>query len=317
MKIKKITKRAQELTADIEVENTHSYQLENGVVSHNSVLLETASGIHGEHSKRFIRNIQLSKDTEVAQIIKETNPSMVDESVWSASGTDYCVSFPVICKDGSIYKADLLGVKQLDYVKIAQEHWVNNGTTEELCAIPGITHNVSNTITVDDWDEVTDYIYENRKSFCGISLLSAQGDKAYPQAPFTEVFTHEEIVEKYGIESLMTSALIESGLDAFNHNLWNAITTATGNGETLSKDNHEDLKKRDFVRRFKKFAKNFASIDDCANCLKDVHNLHTWWKINKKFKKIDWNSSLKEKKFTDIDTNGAQACSGGACEISF
>ena len=48
-----------------------------------SVLLETASGIHAEHSARYLRHIQLNKETEVAQLIAKTNPYMVEESVWS------------------------------------------------------------------------------------------------------------------------------------------------------------------------------------------------------------------------------------------
>ena len=69
-----------------------------------SVLLGTASGIHAEHSERYIRNIQLNKESEVAQLIAKTNPHMVEDSVWSASGTDWVVSFPITPKKGSILK---------------------------------------------------------------------------------------------------------------------------------------------------------------------------------------------------------------------
>src|SRR5690606_19837527 len=120
-------------------------------------------------------------------ILKETNPKMVEKSVWSSSGTDYVVSFPVESPEHSIYKDDLLGVKQLEFVKKAQQNWVEYGTNVELCVDKTLRHNVSNTITVDDWDEVEKYIYDNRHYFAGISLLSAMGDKAYAQAPFTEV----------------------------------------------------------------------------------------------------------------------------------
>ena len=47
-----------------------------------SVLLGTASGIHAEHSERYIRNIQLNKESEISQLIAKTNPDMVEESVW-------------------------------------------------------------------------------------------------------------------------------------------------------------------------------------------------------------------------------------------
>ena len=91
-----------------------------------------------------------------------------------------------------------LVLKQLEYVKLAQQYWVEYGTNVALCVDKNLRHNVSNTITVDDWDEVEQYLFDNRKYFAGVSLLSSMGDKAYPQAPFTEVLTADEILTKYG-----------------------------------------------------------------------------------------------------------------------
>jgi len=279
-----------------------------------SVLLGTASGIHGEHSPRYIRHVQMNKDTEVAKLFAEKNPAMIDDSVWT--DLDYVIGFPIEPRDGSIYKADLLGVKQLEYVKCAQDNWIEYGTNKELCVQPFLKHNVSNTITVDDWDAVTDYIYSNRHSLCGVSLLSAAGDRAYPQAPFTEVFTHQQIVDTYGEIALFTSALIEAGQLAFGNDLWTAISTAQGFGEVLT-DSTKDLLKRDWVRRFNKFSKNFIDVDTCGNCLKDVHNLHKWWSITSKAEDINWVTDLGKKEFVDIDTLGSSGCSGGQCELEF
>jgi len=173
-----------------------------------SVLLGPASGIHGEHSPMYFRNVQINAADRVCELIEERNPVLVETSVWNPGGTDKVVSFPVVTKPGSIYKKDLLGVKQLDYVKLAQQYWVEYGTNVEFCTDPKLRHNVSNTITVDDWDEVEQYIYDNREWFAGISLLAAAGDRAYPQAPFTEVFSREEISALYGDASIFASGLI-------------------------------------------------------------------------------------------------------------
>ena len=280
-----------------------------------SVLLGTASGIHGEHSPLYLRHVQFNKESEMAKFFINNFTEMCEDSVWSRD-RDIVVAFPVVTPTSSIFKKDLLGVKQLEYVKLAQQNWIEYGTNEELCVRPYIRHNVSNTITVDDWEEVTKYIYENRQYLCGVSLLSASGDRAYPQAPFTEVLTHQQIIELYGEVALFTSALIEAGLTAFNNDLWTACNTALGFGEKLG-DEHKDLLKRDFVRRFDKFSSNFNSKEECANCLKDVYNNHKWWKIQKLNLDIDWASRLGKKEYTDINTMGAQACSGGQCEISF
>lgn len=371
-----------------------------------STILGTASGIHGEHSPLYLRHVQFNKDTEVAKHLIKHIPSMIEKSVW-ARDRDIVVAFPVVSPETSVYKKDLLGVKQLEYVKLAQENWVEHGTNVDLCVRPYVRHNVSNTITVDDWDEVTKYIYENRNAFCGVSLLSASGDRAYPQAPFTEVYTQEQIIEMYGEVSMFASGLIERGLKAFNNDLWTACNTALGYGEKLT-DAHKDAEKNEFVKSFKKFAVNFLgsdlteddyisynslktlikalrhaiaenenkidsilssieileidesdeiyekmmgsikdfethiaetkeSLEDindlisqtkvfiakansrnkCSDCLKDVYNLHKWWRIQKNIKNIEWASELSKKEFVDIGTLGAQACSGGACEVTW
>ena len=284
-----------------------------------SVLLGTASGIHGEHSAKYIRNVQMDKTNKIAEVIKKLNPTMVEDSVWSNLGTDYCISFPVVSKEGSLLKSNLLGVKQLELVKLVQESWVEYGTDESLCTDPRLRHNVSNTITVDDWDAVEEYVFNNRYTFAGISFLPASGDKAFSQSPFTEVKEAEDILIEYGSAAMFASGLIVDGLAAFNNNLWLACDTAMGFGETLQEDCHKHLLKNDWVRRFHKFAGNYLAGNTlvASNCLKDVYNLHKWEKINLNYSNINWSEELKSKDAIAVDTLGAVACSGGVCEITF
>ena len=283
-----------------------------------SVLLQTGSGIHAEHSSMYIRNIQMNKESEVTQAIQRINPHMVEESVWSAGGTDVVISFPIVPKEGSIFKDELIGVDHLEKVKLAQKHWVNAGTNEDLCADKGVRHNVSNPIIVEDWDEVERYFFENRHSFAGISFLSAMGDKDFNQAPNTGVITAEEMVNKYGTAAIFASGLVVDALNAFD-NLWTACSTAHGFGDDLTLDSAENAMKRDWVRRFNNFANNYLNNDtkQAEYCLKDSYLLHKWNKINQNFKPIDWVEDLTEKRYTEVDTMGAAACAGGACEIDF
>ena len=278
-----------------------------------SVLLMTASGIHPEHAPRYLRNAQMNKDSEVAKLIKEKNPLMVEESVWSASKSDYSIAFPFISPKGSLYKDELMGVAHLEKVKLAQKNWVEAGTDESLCVDPTVRHNVSNTIIVDDWDAVEEYVFKNRDSFAGISFLSMSGDKDYPQAPFTKVIDAKEIIKTYGTGGVFASGLVVEGLKAFNNDLWLALSTAMGMGEDISLDNNENLLKKDWVRRFKKFTLNYFGEDAKQSefCLKDVYLLHKWEKIQQNLVDIDWLSALTEKKFIDVDTLGAAACAPG------
>lgn len=283
-----------------------------------SVLLGTASGIHGEHSPKYFRHVQMNKLDEVAQLMEKVNPKMVEKSVWSANGTDVVVAFPVVSKEGSIYKKDLMGINQLEYVKLAQQYWVEYGTNLELCRDQRLRHNVSNTITVDDWDQVEEYIYENRKWFAGISLLSSYGDRAYVQAPFTEVFDADQILSMYGDGALFASGLVVEALHAFNQNLWMACDTAMGFGLQLSEDS-ADVLKRDWVRRAKKFANNYfdGDLTKMTFCLKDCYNLHKWNTIKNTMVNIDFVNDLHEKTYTDADTLVAEGCAGGFCDVQF
>ena len=280
-----------------------------------SVILGTASGIHGEHSKKYFRNVQVNKEEELGKVIKILNPKMVENSLWSNNNSDWVISFPINSKEGSIYKKDLYGVKQLEYVKLTQQNWVEFGTNYELCVDKNTRHNVSNTIVVDNWDEVENYIYENKEWFAGISLLGMTGDKDYAQAPFTEVIDTEEIIKKYGKSSLFASGLIVDGLHAFRH-LWLACNAVLFNSE-IDENESDCLLKKDWVRRAKQFADRYFNSDivKMTNCLKDISLYHKWLEINREYKEIDFNSMNIKPSYTDIDKLGAIACSGDQCTI--
>ena len=283
-----------------------------------SVLLETASGIHAEHSARYLRHIQLNKETEVGQLLAKTNPYMVEESVWSANGTDYCVAFPIITPEGSLYREELYGKALLEKVSTVQNNWVEAGTNVELCANPKTRHNVSNTVTVlpHMWNEVEDYVFENRHNFAGISFLAGMGDKDFAQAPMTEVLTEDQIVAKYGKAALFASGLIVDTRKQGFRDLWEATQIAQTPPEYQGEVS--DLR-AEWIRRFNKFADNYfmGDLKETEYCLKDVFLLHKWEKVQQNIQSVDFSSELDEKRFTEIDTMGAIACQGGACEITF
>jgi ribonucleoside-diphosphate reductase alpha chain len=142
------------------------------------------------------------------------------------------------------------------------------------------------------------------------------GDRDYYQAPNTEVFNSVQIVEKYGAGAIMASGLIVEALKAFD-NLWVACNTANGYGEEISADNHQNTLKKDWIRRFNKFADNYFKGDrkKTEYCFKDVYLLHRWEKIQQTVTDIKWEDELTEVKYIDVDTIGSAACVGGGCEI--
>jgi len=324
-----------------------------------SCVLQTSSGIHPHHARRYLRRVQANHLEFPLQYFKSINPEAVEKSVWSANGTDDVISFVCEVPKGAILKNDLGAVDLLKKVKSSQINWVLNGENKDKCVTKDIHHNISNTINVrpEEWEAVTKYIYDNREFFTGVSLLSSSGDLDYPQAPFTTVLTPEELVREYGEGSILASGLVVDGLYAFSGNLWDACDKALKDmgiaSETEpqppSKPRRRDYStekafsvalstfasklnafyeqmgeykqnelKIDWIRRAKQFADRYFAGDlrRATYCLKHVSLWHTWLTLKRTYKDVDWASAVEETEtHVDANTLGAQACSGGSCEL--
>ena len=283
-----------------------------------SVILGTASGIHPEHSERYFRIMQLNKENDTAKWLEKNMPYLLEESFWSSTNSDYVVYVPVENPKEGLYKKDVKGIKHLELIKLVQTNWVNEGTNKDLCVYPNVNHNTSNTVIIDDKKEVVDYIWDNRKDFTAVSFISDYGDKDFTQAPFTSVSNLEEIVATYGKGSLFVSGLIVDGLHYFNDNLWIACDVVKNKSIALTGTREQVLLKKYWIRRVKQFAKNFfdGNIDKAIYCIKDVHLLHKWEVINRQFTPVDFGEILNRPTYKDVSDFAAQACSGGACEIT-
>jgi ribonucleoside-triphosphate reductase len=277
----------------------------------SSSMLGTSSGIHPHHAKRYIRHVQANVLEAPYQHFKKVNPQACEKSSWSANNTDEVVKFPIEVPDGAKLKNQLPAVEMLSIVKETQKNWVQSGKNRSLCTQEYLSHNVSNTVTVkpDEWEAVTKYIYDNRKFFAGISLIPQSGDKDYPQAPFTTVYTSREIVKEYGDAALWCSGLIELGLNAFNNNLWAACDYVSLN---QSKDNDEENKLK-FATKMKTFAGKYFANDlrRLTYCMKDVYNWKIYCDLYNGFEKVDYTQLLE----TEDNTAGIEeiSCAGGAC----
>jgi ribonucleoside-diphosphate reductase alpha chain len=279
----------------------------------SSSMLGTSSGIHPHHAKRYIRHVQANVLEAPFQHFKDYNPQACEKSRWSANNTDEVIKFPIEVPDGSKLKNQLPAVDMLSVVKDAQKNWVYSGKNKNLCTQDFLSHNVSNTVTVkpDEWGSVTQYIYDNRKYFAGISLIPQSGDKDYPQAPFTTVYTSREVVKEYGDAALWCSGLIESALHAFDGNLWAACDYVTLN--QAHKDHHES--KLMFVTKMKNFAGKYfdGDIKRLTYCMKDVYNWKLYCDLVNTFKKVDYTQLVEN----EDNTAGIEevSCAGGACLI--
>ena len=321
----------------------------------------TSSGIHKFPFKRFIRNIQAANTEQALRYVKEINPMMVKPSVYDKE-VESVISFPVELDDNVLTSEYSSAVDFLEMVKMTKAHWIENGTNfdhqfyKKHPKFAKMRMNVSNTCMVkdDEWDEVKEYVWNNRDVFSGISFLPKGGDLLYPQAPYTSVLDEKELAERYGAGAILAGGLIVDGLAVFNDDLWLACDVAMGrnthhltltdqdmtnfilshlkNGKLLVEVNGVMIsdvnaisshlqslvdKKIDWVRRFKKFAGKYLGGDLTKTefCLKHVSLFHRWQKL-KDMKHIDWSSITDwDEEWVDAGSTVAQACSGGFCEL--
>ena len=298
-------------------------------------LLGTSSGVHPHHAKRYLRRVQNNINETPFQYFKKHNPHMVEKSVWNNHSVDENIIFPVEVPDGAKLKNQMPALELLSVVKNLQQNWITAGRNPKLCLQPWLNHSVSNTITVKDneWDDVAHYIYDNREFFSGVSLLSSSGDKDYPQAPFTAVFTSREITREYGDAAIWTSGLIELCLSAFDNNLWKACDIALldpqqfmhdvivnaykeDNAYSIKSKLDQGIKQADCIHRMLKFAKKYfeGDIKRLTYCMKDVYNWKLYCDISNSIVKVDYTLMYESADNTTIDES--ISCVGGACHLS-
>ena len=331
----------QKFTVDIETATTHTYQLSDGTISHNTAacILGTSSGIHPHHAKNYLRRAQANDTEAPVNFYAAANPRAVEKSVWNPNGSDVVLTFCIEAKKTSITKQDLTAVDMLNYVKLTKENWVDAGKRIDMCAQPWLSHNVSNTVSVKDkeWDSVTDFIYDNRSAFAGISLLSSGGDLVYNQAPFTEILSAGELVKTYGKGAVLASGLIVAGantLRAFNGDLWKACDALLSFIDQSAKgicteliipeNTHPDVvksmqevadKKQQWIDAAVIFSNNYFRGDHLkmTYCLKSVQNFKLWHDLRRDYKAVDYVEMIET---TDETKVGAEpACAGGSCDI--
>lgn len=181
MKIKTITKEQPEITVDIEVSGTHTYQLSNGWVVHNTVsqLVDSASGIHARHNDYYIRTVRADNKDPLCKFMKEAEfPNEAD--VMKPQHTTV-FSFPMKSPENSVFRNDMTAIEQMELWLAYQTHWCE--------------HKPSVTISVKEheWPSVGAWVYEHFDRISGISFLPFS-EHTYRQAPYQDC-TEEEYYE--------------------------------------------------------------------------------------------------------------------------
>ena len=145
-----------------------------------SLTLGTSSGIHAWHSDYYIRRMRVGKNEAIYEYLKEIHPELLEDDYFRPHDTAV-ISAPQMAPQGAITRSES-ALEMLERVKRVSMEWVRPGHGKGQN-----THNVSATVSIRDeeWVEVGEWMWENRKHYNGLSVLPYDGG-SYIQAPFED-----------------------------------------------------------------------------------------------------------------------------------
>ena len=187
-----------------------------------SLTLGTSSGIHAWHNDYYIRRVRVGKNEAIYTYLNENHPELVEDEYFRPHDTAV-ISIPQKAPEGSIMRTES-PFQLLERVKKVATEWVKAGHRNG-----SNSHNVSATISLreHEWDAAGEWMWENRKSYNGLSVLPYNGG-TYTQAPFEDITEeqYEEMMES--LKDVNLSMVVE--LDD-NTNLTGELACAGGSCE--------------------------------------------------------------------------------------
>jgi hypothetical protein len=136
-----------------------------------SQLVNSRSGMHGGHSRYYIRTIRADiKDPLTSFLIEAGVPNEVDVM----NPNTIIFSFPKEAPAETVMRDDWDAIKNLEFWKFLQENWCEHK--------PSVTISVKD----DEWMKVGAWVYENFDILSGVSFLPYDGG-SYKQAPYQEI----------------------------------------------------------------------------------------------------------------------------------
>ena len=157
-----------------------------------SLTLGTSSGIHAWHNDFYLRRIRVGKNEAIYNYLKLYHEELIEDEYFRPN-EQAVITIPQKAPKGAILRTES-PLQTLERVKKVAEEWVYPGHRRG-----NNTHNVSCTISIRDheWSSVGDWMWANRESYNGISVLPFDGG-TYKQAPFEDC-TEEEFERLYKV----------------------------------------------------------------------------------------------------------------------
>jgi len=169
----------------------------------SSLVLGTSSGIHAWHNDYYVRRIRVGKNEAIYHYLAINHPELVEDDFFKPT-IQAVISVPQKAPEGSILRTENV-IDMLERTKRFNLEWVRKGHRKGAN-----TNNVSATVSIQEseWEEVGDWMWENRETFNGLSVLPYFGG-SYTQAPFEDI-TKEQFEEMaQHLHSIDLSKIVE------------------------------------------------------------------------------------------------------------
>ena len=146
----------------------------------SSLVLGTSSGIHAWHNDYYIRRVRVGKNESIYSYLAIHHPELIEDEYFRPHDTAV-ISVPQKAPEGSILRHES-ALELLERVKWFSANWVKPGHRTGQN-----THNISATVSIkeDEWEQVGEWMWENKKFYNGLSVLPYNGG-TYIQAPFED-----------------------------------------------------------------------------------------------------------------------------------
>ena len=171
----------------------------------SSLVLGTSSGIHAWHNDYYVRRIRVGKNEAIYTHLAINHPELVEDDFFKPT-IQAVISVPQSAPEGSIVRTENV-MDMLERVKKFNLQWVKKGHRKGAN-----TNNVSATVSIknDEWEKVGKWMWENRETFNGLSVLP-YSDHTYVQAPFEDITKDQfnELVQH--LHNIDLSKVVEFG----------------------------------------------------------------------------------------------------------
>lgn len=177
-----------------------------------SLVLGSSSGVHAWYASYYIRTMRVGKNEAIYKYLVENHKDLLEDDYFNPT-TQAVFSFPIKAPKNAIFRDESV-FELLERIKKFNQEWVKPGHIKG-----DNTNNVSATISIkeDEWENVGEWLWENRSTYNGLSVLPYDGG-TYKQAPFQEIDekTYKKLYNKLKTLDLTKVKEIEDNTDLKN-----------------------------------------------------------------------------------------------------